>query len=60
MAENKLAEKTVESKPADNRTNRDLETREKVERPRSWAPPRYCLTRCLNQGILSVGFVFLP
>jgi len=39
MAENKLAEKTVDSKPADNRTNRDLETREKVERPRSWAPP---------------------
>jgi hypothetical protein len=24
---------------ADNRTNRDLNTRDKVERPRSWAPP---------------------
>ena len=30
MAENKLA---------DNRTNRDLTSRDKVERPRAWAPP---------------------
>lgn len=33
MAENKLAEKI------DNRINRELDTRDKVERPRSWAPP---------------------
>ena len=35
MAENKLAE----AKPVDNRTNRDLSTREQAERPRTWAPP---------------------